>query len=114
MDAAELLSEFQDRHIDHLVYEGPYRLTTWAQLERDLASILQLFADWRQRIYRFENQLGASVVLYQPLTEARMRWDLIVTEFVGDYAFAFRYAEGVTRNLPWKRVQHILDSIKAR
>jgi|GEM_PF-3411071 len=113
MDAAELLSEFRDRHIHHLVYEGPYRLHTGQEIPRELAALLEFFEEWRQRIYRFENHYGASVVLYRPLSRPGMRWDLIVTEFLGEDPFAFRYAAGVTPNLTWRDVQGILDRIKA-
>ncbi|UCH25783.1 MAG: hypothetical protein JSV66_17960 [Trueperaceae bacterium] len=114
MDAAELFGEFQDRHIAHLVYEGPYRLHRRAEAQQDLFTLLRFFEDWRQRIYRFENRLGASAVLYQPLHQARMRWDLIITEVLGEEPFAFRYADSVKRNLKWDDVQSILDGIKER
>jgi hypothetical protein len=114
MDAVELLSEFQDRHIEHLVYEGPYQLHRKAEVQEELCALLQFFEDWRQRVYRFENRLGASAVLYQPLHHARMRWDLILTEVLGEEPFAFRYADGVKRNLKWDDVQSLLDGIKER
>lgn len=121
MDAAELFNEFRDRHADHLVYEGPYRLAVAEEakreLRRELRSVLNLFDDWRQRVYRFDNAYGASVVLYRPLNAKPMRWDLIATRFLSDGhddPFAFRYADGVARNLRWRDVQRFLDRIKAR
>ena len=112
MDSAELFAEMRDRHSRHLVYEGPYRLTRWQKLSEDLAHILEAFEEWRQRIYRFDNRFGASVVLYQPLGDRRMRWDLIPTRFMGDDPFAFRYQGGVSANLSWREVQRILDGIR--
>lgn len=113
MNAAELFAEFDDRHRRHLVYDGPYRLTRRQRLERELAELLALFDDWRQRIYRFENSLGASVVLYRPLSAPAMRWDLIVTRFEGHDPFAFRYQGPPTSGLRWREVQRLLDRIKA-
>lgn len=114
MDGSDLLHEFRDRHAAHLVYEGPYRLGAWRRLERELTLVLDLFDDWRQRIYRFENRYGASVVLYQPIDARSMRWDLVVTEFEGEDPFAFRYADAIKANLAWPAVQRVLDRIKAR
>lgn len=112
MDEVELLYEISDRHQDHLVYDGEYRLL----LEAGAAyrPLKALFDDWRQRIYRFENDLGASVVFYRPLSRSRMTWDLIVARFVGGDPFDFRYATGVRSNLRWREVQRMLDDIKVR
>ena len=114
MDGTELLSELKDRHQTHLVYDGPFRLGRWSSLEADLQALLDLFEDWRQRVYRFDNRLGASVVLYRPLNGARMRWDLVATLFQGEEPFSFRYVDAVTANLRWTEVQRLLDRIKAR
>lgn len=113
MDATDLLGEFRDRHADHLVYEGPYRLGASAPLE-EANPILALFDDWRQRIYRFDNRYGASVILYRPLNRDRMRWDLVVARFLGQDPFDFRYADGVAQDLRWRDIQGFLDQIKAR
>lgn len=113
MDVNELLGEFRDRHVDHLVYEGPYRFANAAPSDPDEA-ILALFDDWRQRIYRFENRYGASVVLYQPMGKERMRWDLVVARFLGQDPFDFRYADGVAHDLRWSEIQGRLDLIRAR
>jgi hypothetical protein len=113
MNAAELLSEFDDRHRGHLVYEGPYRLTGRERLGRELAGLLELFSDWRQRIYRFENSHGASVVLYRPLAAPSMRWDLIAARFEGHDPLAFRYLGAPESDLRWREVQRLLDRIKA-
>lgn len=113
MNTTDLLSEFDDRHRSHLVYEGPYRLTSRERLGRELAGLLELFDDWRQRIYRFENSYGASVVLYRPLTAPSMRWDLIAARFEGHGPFAFRYQGAPANDLRWREVQRLLDRIKA-
>lgn len=107
MDEVELLYEVSDRHSDHLVYAGEYRLLGAAK-----SALKILFDDWRQRVYRFENDLGASVVFYQPLSKPGMTWDLVVARFVGDDPFDFRYADGVSSNLHWGEVQQFLDRIK--
>lgn len=122
MESADLFVELRDRHSRHLVYEGPYRLQRRraqarerrqvAQIAQELASVLKAFEEWRQRIYRFENRYGASVVLYQPINGGRMRWDLIRTRFLGDDPFAFSHQGGVASNLSWREVQRILDSIR--
>ena len=114
MQMAELFQEFDDRHLHHLVYDGPYRLASEAILGRELTGLLKLFDDWRQRIYRFDNSYGASVVLYRPLTAPTMRWDLITTRFEGLDPFAFRYASAAANDLRWREVQRLLDRIKAR
>jgi hypothetical protein len=139
MESAELLAELGDRHSRHLVYEGPYRLLRrrptnqaqgrrqatgiesdaereWsshtAQMFNDLGAVLKAFEEWRQRIYRFDNRFGASVVLYQPLNRRGFRWDLIRTRFMGDDPFAFHYDGGIAANLTWREVQRILDRIR--
>lgn len=114
MQMAELFQEFDDRHLHHLVYDGPYRLTSEAVLERELTGLLKLFDDWRQRIYRFDNSYGASVVLYQPLSTPTMRWDLIATRFEGVDPFAFHYHSAAANDLRWREVQGLLDRIKTR
>ena len=112
MDEAELIFEISDRHQDHLVYEGEYRLLTNArEIYRPLKA---LFDDWRQRIYRFENGFGASVVFYRPISRSLMTWDLVAARFVGNDPFDFRYATGVRSNLRWREVQRLLDDIKVR
>ncbi len=114
MDASELLSEFTDRHAAHLVYEGPYRLVRAeprAQVPIDLA---RLFEEWRQRVYHFDNDLGASVVLYRPLTRRRMTWDLMLARFLGQDPLAFETRGAIRRNLGWREVQIVLDGIRAR
>lgn len=108
MDEVELLFEVSDRHSDHLVYEGEYRLLGAAK-----SALRTLFHDWQQRIYRFENDLGASVVFYQPLSKPGMTWDLVAARFVGDDPFDFRYADGVSSDLRWPEVQQFLDRIRA-
>ena len=108
MDEVELLFEVSDRHSDHLVYVGEYRLLGAAK-----SALRNLFHDWRQRVYRFENDLGASVVFYQPLSKPGMTWDLVKARFVGDDPFDFRYADGVSSNLRWLEVQQFLDRIKS-
>ena len=113
MDLGELLGEFRDRHVDHLVYEGPYRLGA-ATADDEVDDILVLFDDWRQRIYRFENRYGASVILYRPLGRERMRWDMVLAHFLGQDPFDFRYADGVLHDLQWRDIQGRLDRIKAR
>lgn len=107
MDEVELFNEFQDRHSNHLIYEGEYHLPS-------VASPLEcLFADWRQRVYRFENSLGASVIFYQPLTKNIMTWDLVLAKFFGDEPFDFRYTGTMRSNLRWREVQDFLDHIRA-
>ena len=113
MDATDLLGEFRDRHVDHLVYEGPYRLGAAAAPHVE-SVVPDLFGDWRQRIYRFDNRYGASVILYQPLGRDRLRWDLVVARFLGQDPFDFRYADGVVPNLQWRDIQRFLDRIKSR
>jgi hypothetical protein len=108
MDELELLTEFQDRHRDHLIYEGSYRLPTPAEL------LERLFADWRQRVYRFENDLGASVVFYQSLTKPIMTWDVVLAKFFGDDPFDFRYGGSMRSNVRWREVQQLLDQIKGK
>lgn len=112
MDSAELFGEMRDRHSRHLVYEGPYRLLRRRRVSSELAAVLKAFEEWRQRIYRFDNRRGASVVLYKPLSGQRMRWDLIPARFVSDDPFSFRYQGGVAANLSWRQVQRILDDIR--
>jgi hypothetical protein len=124
MESADLFAELRDRHSRHLVYEGPYRLLRRRageagrgrerslQLTQELSSVLKAFEEWRQRIYRFDNRYGASVVLYQPLSGKRMRWDLIRARFLGDDPFAFQYQGGIASNLSWREVQRILDNIR--
>ncbi|MEJ2288695.1 MAG: hypothetical protein P8Y02_08635 [Deinococcales bacterium] len=112
MDAPELLFEFEDRHADHLVYEGPYRLLADEALERAYADLARLFEEWRQRIYHFDNDLGASAVLYRPLSRRRMRWDVVMTRFRGSSPFAFVNTGGIRRDLRWSDVQRILDRIR--
>ena len=112
MDSAELLAELRDRHSRHLVYEGPYRLLRRRSVPEELAGIVRFFEEWRQRIYRFENRFGASVVLYQPLNGGRLRWDLIRARFQGDDPFAFNYDGGTASNLTWRQVQGLLDRIR--
>lgn len=113
MDGAELFTEMQDRHVRHLVYDGPYRLLRRRPLPPELADLQEFFRDWRQRIYRFDNRLGASVVLYLPMGGARMRWDLVPARFSTDDPFAFNYQGGVEANLSWREVQRLLDRIRA-
>lgn len=108
-----LLREFEDRHADHLVYEGPYRLVHDDALARAYADLARLFSEWRQRVYHFDNELGASVVLYRPMGRNRMRWDVMVARFLGDDPFAFRTRGTVRSDLPWPQVQRLLDSIRA-
>lgn len=110
MDEFELLYELNDRHKDHLIYEGAYRFVAAGE---HYELLRQLFDDWRQRIYRFDNNLGASVVLYQPLSRPTMTWDLVIARFVGSDPFDFKYADGVASNLRWRDVQQFLDRIKA-
>ena len=112
MDEAELLFEIGDRHREHLVYAGEYRLLA---LARESVGPLRAFLDdWRQRIYRFENDFGASVVFYRPLERSTMTWDLVAARFVSGDPFDFRYAAGVRSNLRWREVQRLLDDIKGR
>jgi hypothetical protein len=113
MDEVELIYEISDRHSGHLIYDGEYRLTPLLAEERR-TPLETLFEDWRQRIYRFENDLGASVVFYRPLTRSRMTWDLVVARFIGRDPFDFRYAAGVRSNLRWREVQRLLDDIKTK
>jgi hypothetical protein len=113
MDDHELLGELRDRHADHLVYEGPYRLGAAAPPDA-VDAVLSLFDDWRQRIYRFDNRFGASVILYQPVGRTRMRWDLVVARFLGQDPFDFRYTDGVAQDLRWRDIQGFLDRIKSR
>lgn len=112
MDGSELFAEMRDRHSRHLIYEGPYRLTRWQRVSEELAAVLQAFEEWRQRIYRFDNRLGASVVLYQPVSGRGMRWDLVGARFLGKDPFAFQYEGGIRSNLSWREVQRILDDIR--
>lgn len=110
MDELELVYEVTDRHNDSLVYTGEYRLLGAAQeLYRPLKT---LFDDWMQRIYRFENGLGASVVFYRPLSRQKMTWDLVAAQFVGEDPFDFQHAAGVNSNLRWREVQTFLDRIR--
>lgn len=111
MESADLFAELRDRHSHHLVYEGPYRLQR-RTVAKELASVLKAFEEWRQRIYRFDNRYGASVVLYQPLNGSRMRWDLVRARFLGEDPFAFQYEGGIASNLSWREVQRILDGIR--
>ncbi len=95
------------------MYEGPYRIG--AQSNSEPANhLLGLFDDWRQRIYRFDNRFGASVILYQPLGRDRLRWDLVVARFLGRDPFDFRYADGIVPDLRWRDIQSFLDRIKSR
>lgn len=112
MESAELLAELGDRHSRHLVYEGPYRLVRRRTVSEELAAVMRAFDEWRQRIYRFDNRFGASVVLYRPLDTKAMRWDLVRTRFLGDDPFAFHYDGGIAANLNWREVQRILDGIR--
>lgn len=112
MDVSELLSEFEDRHADHLVYEGPYRLLADDALDRVYVDLARLFEEWRQRIYRFENELGASAVLYRPMSRRRMRWDVMLTRFRGREPFAFVTTGSIRRDLRWREVQRILDRVR--
>lgn len=112
MDDALLKAELRDRHEAHLVYSGQYRLFRHAFQDPSIVSLKQLFSSWRQRIYRFDNDYGASVVLYDTLSKKkRMTWDMVFTWFVGDDPFAFQ-AQSITSNLKWQQVQVILDEIK--
>ncbi len=111
MDASELLAELADRHAGSLVYEGPYRLLADDAMERAYADLARLFEEWRQRIYHFDNDLGASAVLYRPLTRRRMRWDVMATRFRGQDPFAFVTTGGLRRDLRWREVQRVLDAI---
>ena len=108
MDECELIFEVTDRHDEHLVYRGAYRL-----LGAGTEALQTLFADWQQRIYRFENNLGASVIFYPSAGRANMTWDLVTARFVGGDPFDFRYADSVSSKLRWREVQQQLDSIKA-
>jgi hypothetical protein len=108
MDEVELFNEFQDRHSSHLIYEGEYHLPSVA------TSLECLFSDWRQRVYRFDNSLGASVVFYQPLTKNIMTWDLVLAKFFGHEPFDFRYTGGMRSNLRWREVQELLDHIRGK
>lgn len=115
MDAAELIAEFRDRHAPHLIYEGPYRLPAAPSARSALGGLAHLFDDWRQRVYSFDDEVGASVVLYRPLGRDRMRWDVVVAEFFAspeEDPFAFRHARTVP-DLRWAEVQRTLDRIKA-
>ena len=112
MDASELLFEFEDRHADHLVYEGPYRLVADDTLQRADDDLARLFEEWRQRIYHFDNDLGASAVLYRPMSRRRMRWDLMLARFRGREPFAFVTTGSIRRDLRWRDVQRILDRIR--
>ena len=112
MDRAELFAELRDRHSRHLVYEGPYRLARRRPVPSELAGILKFFEEWRQRIYRFDNRSGASVVLYQPINGGRMRWDLVPARFLGEDPFSFNYDGGIASNLSWREVQGLLDRIR--
>ena len=110
MDELELLFELDDRHKQNLVYQGEYRLKV---LAKDLyAPFKTLFDDWQQRIYRFENDLGASVVLYNPLSTRGLTWDFVLARFKGEDPFDFAYADGVTSGLDWREVQQRLDELK--
>lgn len=111
MDDALVIAELSDRHKAHLVYSGQYRLFRHAFQDPSIASLKQLFSSWRQRIYRFDNDYGASVVLYDPSKKKRMTWDMVFTWFVDDDPFAFQ-AQSITSNLKWQQVQVILDEIK--
>ncbi len=112
MDEVELISEISDRHSEHLIYDGEYRLLAST---REVYPLLKsFFDDWRQRIYRFENDFGASVVFYRPLSRSLMTWDLVAARFVGNDPFDFRYATGVRSNLRWREVQRLLDDIKVK
>lgn len=110
MDELELIFELDDRHEMSLVYEGEYRLKIVAK--ELYAPFKTMFNDWRQRIYRFENNLGASVVLYSPLTNGKLRWDFVTARFVGDDPFDFAYTDGINSGLSWREVQQKLDRVK--
>ena len=112
MDASELLFEFEDRHADHLVYEGPYRLLADDAPDRAYADLARLFEEWRQRIYRFDDDVGASAVLYRPVSRRRMRWDVMIARFRGRDPFAFVTTGSIRRDLRWREVQRILDRIR--
>ena len=111
MDEVELIGEITDRHRDHLVYAGSYQLLGG---QASAQAFKNVFDDWRQRIYRFENDLGASVVFYRSLGAQRMTWDLVVAKFIGEEPFDFRYADAVNANLRWREVQQWLDRIKLK
>ena len=107
MDELKLLYEFEDRHADYLIYEGDYQLAQSID-----ESVKKLFQDWRQRVYRFEHDLGASVVLYQPMYQQCMTWDLVLTRFFGEAPFEFIRLNVLRTNLHWRDVQKVLDKIK--
>lgn len=109
MDELKLLYEFEDRHAENLVYEGAYQLSPLRLDE----TLVNLFNDWRQRVYRFDNNAGASVVLYTPVNSQIMTWDLVLTSFFGEQAFDFKQLNVLRPNLHWRDVQRLLDNIKA-
>jgi hypothetical protein len=112
---AELLGELSDRHAAYLVYDGAYRLKPWSQeVAAEVEALVKLFQGWRQRVYRFENDYGASVVLYEPVFSRRLAWDLMLARFFGRGPFTFDYADGPVSGLEWAEVQGLLDEIKRK
>ncbi len=110
MDEFELIHEFEDRHLKHLVYEGAYCLVKPEPFYEPLKT---LFKDWRQRIYRFEDDIGASVILYKPVSRNAMTWDIVMAQFFGENPFDFKQSNQIVSNLAWLEVQKLLDRIKS-
>ncbi|MEM6428969.1 MAG: hypothetical protein AAF708_06985 [Deinococcota bacterium] len=113
MDDALIISELSDRHEGNLIYNGQYRLFRHAFNDPTISSLIERFNSWRQRIYRFDNDYGASIVLYGNLSaKKRMTWDLALAWFAEDDPFSFQVQGGITSNLKWTQVQQVLDEIK--
>ena len=110
MDEFELIHEFEDRHAKHLIYEGAYCLV---KSEPFYEPLKILFQDWRQRIYRFDGDIGASLILYKPLSRNLMTWDLVLAQFFGEKPFDFKLNSQMLSNLRWREVQSLLDRIKS-
>lgn len=110
MDEFELIHEFEDRHLAYLIYEGAYCL---AKPEPFYEPLKTLFKDWRQRIYRFDDDIGASVILYKPVSKNTMTWDIMLAQFFGEQPFDFKHSNQILSNLAWREVQRWLDYIKS-
>lgn len=99
--------------MEYLVYDGHFRFGYGAEAKLELG-LARLFSDWRQKIYRFDNDYGASVLLYQRVFSGKMAWDLMVARFLGQDPFTFRYADAPMSDLRWPQIQDLLDDIKRK
>ncbi|CAN5597805.1 hypothetical protein BH24DEI1_BH24DEI1_19550 [soil metagenome] len=113
MNEADLLRELGDRHAEYLVYDGNFRLGYGPEANSE-QSLARLFKGWRQKIYRFDNDYGASVIFYQRVFSGKMAWDLMMARFFSRDPFTFRYADAPMSDLRWTQIQALLDDIKRK